>query len=301
MLSMKLISGSSNLPLAQSLAKILKIDLIKVKITKFANDEKQIEILDEVQGENIVLVQSFSQPVDEHIMEFLLLADALERMGARHINVVIPWYGYSLQDKVFKDGEPLSAKVVANLVSTSYVKRVFLLDVHNTSIAGFFSVPTHHLSALSVFTQYAKDNYDLSQTVVASPDFGGLKRAGQLAKSLNIDWVNIDKNRDLKTGKITRMELHGDVKDKTVLVFDDVSVSGGTVAQAAEVLKKAGAKEVHFLVTHGLFVGSAKSKLDTPVIDTVVVTNSIHHAQLPNNVQIIDCAQLFAAQLRGWM
>jgi len=298
---MKLISGSSNLPLAQSLAKLLKVDLVKVEVAKYANDEKRIEVLGSVQGENVILVQSFSQPVDEHIMELLLLADALERMVARHISVVIPWYGYSLQDKVFKEGEPLSAKVVANLVSASYVKRIFLLDVHNTSIAGFFSEPTHHLSALPLFTKYAKDNYDLSQTVVASPDFGGLKRAWQLAESLGVDWVNIDKHRDLKTGEITRMELHGDVRDKTVLVFDDVSISGGTVAQAAEVLKKSGAKKVHFLVTHGLFVGNAKSKLSTHAIDTIVITNSIYHQQLPDNVRVINCAELFATQLKGWM
>ena len=298
---MKLVSGSSNLPLAQKLAKHLEIDLLKVKITKYANDEKHIEILDNVQGENIILLQSFSCPVDEHIMEFLLLADALERMGARHVNVVIPWYGYSLQDKVFKDGEPLSAKVVANLISASYIKRVFLLDVHNTSVTGFFSVPTHHLSALSLFTKYAKDNYNLQQTVVASPDFGGLKRAWQLAKSLDVDLVNIDKHRDLKTGKITRMKLHGNVKNKTILVFDDVIISGGTVIQAAELLKKSGAKEIHFLVTHGLLVGDIKSKLSVPAIDTIVITNSIYHQKLPSNVRVIDCAKLFADQLKGWM
>jgi len=298
---MKLISGSSNLPLAQSLADLLQIELIKIKIDKYVNDEKHIRILDNVHGENITVVQTFSKPVDEHIMEFLLIVDALERMGARNVNVVIPWYGYSLQDKVFETGEPLSAKVVANLVSASYVKRVFLLDVHNTSIAGFFSTPTHHLSALPLFTKYAQDNYDLQQTVVASPDFGGLKRAGQLAKSLNIDWVNIDKQRNLKTGEINKMELHGDVKDKIVLVFDDVCISGGTVVQAAEVLKKAGAKKVHFLVTHGLFADNAKSKLNTPAVDTIVVTNSIDHQQLPSNVQTINCAQLFADQLKNWI
>jgi ribose-phosphate pyrophosphokinase len=298
---MKLISGSSNLPLAKSLASLLKIDLVEVAISKYVNDEKRIRILDNVQGENITLVQSFSNPVDEHIVEFLLIVDALERMGARNVNVVIPWYGYSLQDKVFEEGEPLSAKVVANLVSASYVKRVFLLDVHNTSIAGFFSTPTHHLSALDLFTKYARESYDLQQTVIASPDFGGLKRAGQLAESLDVDWVNIDKQRNFKTGEITRMELHGDVKDKITLVFDDVSISGGTVAQAAEVLKNSGAKEVHFLVTHGLFVGDAKSKLKTPAIDTIVVTNSIHHQQLPTNVRVLDCAKLFADQIKDWM
>src|SRR5690348_3446130 len=148
---MKLISGQSNRPLATSLAHQLSIPLVDIDIETFANGEKKILIKDDVQGENIVLVQSFTQPVDEHIMEFLLIIDALERMGARHINAVIPWLGYSMQDKAFRAGEPLSAKVVANLVSNSYIKRTFLLDTHNTSIVGFFSVPTHHSIALPLF------------------------------------------------------------------------------------------------------------------------------------------------------
>lgn len=294
---MKLISGSSNLPLAQSLVKILEIDLIKVEITKFANDEKRLKIMDQVRGEDIAVVQSFSTPVDEHIMEFLLLVDALERMGAHQVSVIIPWYGYSLQDKVFNDGEPLSAKVVANLISNSYVKRVFLLDVHNTSIAGFFSVPTHHLSALPLFIQYAQDNFDLKNTVVASPDFGGLKRAASLAKSLQLDLVNITKKRNLQTGKIIEMSLQGDVTDKIVLVFDDVSVSGSTVVEAAEILKQAGASEVHFLVTHGLLVGDAKDKLQSSQLDSIVISNSIHHQDLPSKIKVLDCASLLAQQL----
>lgn len=296
---MKLISGSSNLPLAKKIASQLQAKLIKVTVTKFANDEKRLQIMDRVRGEDVVVVQSFSTPVDEHIIEFLLLVDALERMGANQVSVIIPWYGYSLQDKVFNDGEPLSAKVVANLISNSYVKRVFLLDVHNTSIAGFFSVPTHHLSALPLFTQYAQDNFDLKNTVVASPDFGGIKRAASLAKSLQLNLVNIAKKRDLQTGKIVEMALQGDVTDKIVLVFDDVIVSGGTVVEAAEILKQAGASEVHFLVTHGLLVNDAKDKFQSSQLDSIVISNSIHHQDLPAKVKIIDCAQLFTDQLKG--
>lgn len=294
---MKVLSGSSNPALAQKIAAQFDAELIQVDVTKFANDEKRLKILAPVHGEDMVVIQSFSAPVDEHIIELLLLTDALERMGVKQINVIIPWYGYSLQDKVFHDGEPLSAKVIANLVSNSYIHRVFLLDVHNTSIAGFFSVPTHHLSALPLFTDYVKQNFDLKQTIVASPDFGGLKRAAQLAKSLHLDLVNIEKSRNLRTGKIIKMELHGNVKDKVVLVFDDVIVSGGTLIEATETLQKAGAKEIHFLATHGLLVNDSKNKLQNSPLDSVVITNSIHHPKLPAKIKTIDCSELFKDKL----
>lgn len=298
---MKILSGQSNRPLAKSMAKELGIELVEVDIEKFSNGEKRILIKGDVQGENIILIQSFSEPVDEHIVEFLLLVDALDRLGARHINAVIPWMGYSLQDKTFRDGEPLSAKVIANLIASAHIKRAYLLDTHNTSIIGFFSVPTHHLVALPQFVEYTKKNFDLDKSVVASPDFGGLKRAWQFAEALGIDWVNIDKRRDLKTGEIVRMELHGDVTGKTVFVFDDVIVSGGTVIEAAEVLKKAGAAEVHFLATHGLFVNDAVEKLQKSPIDSIITTNSIDHKNLSDKITVLDCAKTFADQLRRWM
>jgi ribose-phosphate pyrophosphokinase len=298
---MKLISGQSNRPLATSIANQLNISMVDVDIENFSNGEKRIWIKDDVQGENIILVQSFSQPVDEHIMELLLMTDALERLGARHVNAVIPWFGYSLQDKAFRPGEPLSAKVVANLVSNAYVKRTFLLDTHNTSIVGFFSVPTHHSIALPLFIDYAKNTFNLENTVVASPDFGGLKRAFTFAEKLGVDWVNIDKRRNPKTNEIVDMELHGDVRGKTVLVYDDVIVSGGTVVEAAEVIKNAGAAQVFFLVTHGLFTGDAFTKLMNDAIDGIVVTNSIHHETVPSKVTVLDCASIFADQIRGWM
>lgn len=290
---MKLISGSSNPALSKNLTQELGLELVGVELSKFANDEKRVRLNGSVQGETVLIVQSFSQPVDEHIMEFLLLTDALERAGAKKVYAIIPWYGYSLQDKVFNDGEPLSAKVVANLISNSYTHRVFLLDVHNPSIAGFFSVPTHHLSALPLFKDYVEENFDLKQAVVASPDFGGLKKAAKLAKILNLDLANIEKNRNLQTGEIIKMELHGQVKNKTILVFDDVIVSGGTVIEATEVLKKAGAKEIHFLATHGLFVNKAKEKLQNSALDSIIITNSIHHPQLPPKIKSLNCAQIF--------
>ncbi|HEX7018043.1 MAG TPA: ribose-phosphate pyrophosphokinase [Patescibacteria group bacterium] len=301
---MKLISGSSNSILAKKLAETLKIEQLNVEISRFSNGEKRVWInadQSKVKGQNIILVQSFTQPVDEHVMEFLLLVDALERLGARHINAIIPWLGYSIQDKVFREGEPLSAKVVANLISNSYIKRTFLLDLHNSSIPGFFSRPTHHLSAINLFAEYSKQKFDTGEVVVTSPDFGGLKRARQFAQLLDVPLSNIDKNRDLKTGEVTAIGLHGDVKDKKVLVFDDFINSGSTVIETDRILKEHGAKSVHFFATHGLFVNNAFETLNKADLDEIIITDSVYHQDLPNYITPLSTAKLFADELSDWM
>ena len=300
---MKLLSGSSCPALSRKLADQLGIEMVAAELSEFANGERRVLIQDGdlVRGQNIVLVQSFSDPVDQHIMEFLLLTDALERLGARHINLVIPWMGYSLQDKVFRQGEPIGAKVVANLVSNSYIKRAFLLDLHNTSIPGFFSIPTHHLSALSNFAQYARDSIDLSQAVVASPDFGGLKRARVFANNLELDLVNVDKHRDLKTGQVTAQGLHGDVDGKIVLLFDDCILSGSTVVESAQLIKDQGAAEVHFFATHGIFTNNALQKLAESAVDKLIITNSIQQPEKIDNLFIQDVSHLFADALKNWL
>lgn len=298
---MKLISGSSNKPLAEKIAKSLGIELVDVELSKFSNDEKQVLINDSLHGENVCLVQSFSNPVDENIIEFLLITDALERMGVRHVSLVLPWMGYSLQDKVFSPGNPISAKVVADLISNSYVKRTFLLELHNTSIPGFFSSPAHHNSAIDLFVNYAKENFDSENLVVVSPDFGGLKRARIFADKLGLELENIDKKRDLKTGEVTPLGISGDVKDKACLIYDDVINTGGTVVETAKYLKKAGATEVHFLVTHGLFAGKGLELMEEKSIDSVVITNSIYHPSLPKKIKVIDCSSLFAKNLKKWL
>jgi len=298
---MKLISGSSNPQLAANIAQQLNIPIIKCKIDQFSNGEKRIWINDKLRGENVALVQSFTHPVDEHIIETLLIIDALERLDVRHINLVIPWMGYSLQDKVFRSGEPISAKVVADLISNAYVKRVLLMDLHNDSIPAFFNIPTNYLSGLDIFTQYIKDNFDLDQTIIASPDFGGLKRARTFAKKLGLDLVNIDKTRDLTTGKVTAVNLHGDVQGKIVVTLDDVIVSGGTVIKAAECLKQNGAKKVIFLSSHGLLTNNAAAKLQDSNIDQVIITNTIAHDQLPAKFEVLDVASVFADNLTKWL
>jgi len=296
---MKIFSGSSNQDLAQKMAEKLGLTMGSVEIGTFANGEKRVWVRESVKGENVILVQSFSRPTDEYIIEFLLLSDALERAGARHINVVIPWLGYSLQDKIFRDGEPIAAKVIANLVSNSYVKRAFLLDLHNSSTPGFFSIPIQHLSAADLFVEYAKKEFDLNNYIVASPDFGGLKRARSFAEKLQLDLINIDKNRDLHSGVIKAMNLNGEVGGKSVLIFDDLINSGSTIISAAEVLKQSGAKQVHFLSTHGMFAKGYDSIVESK-IDSVVVTNSIDQKMNHPKIKVIDASGIFADALLIW-
>jgi ribose-phosphate pyrophosphokinase len=304
---MKIVSGSANPELARSIAAQFNQPLVEVEISQFANGEKRVWIKGDVRGENIVLVQSLCHPTDQHIIELLLLTDALERMGARHINLVMPWMGYSLQDKVFREGEPIAAKVIADLISNSYIKRAFVLDLHNSSTPGFFSISTQHLSGMNLFVDYIKNTLDTSRVIVASPDFGGLKRARNFAKKLDVPLVNIDKHRDLDTGKVRSNDVTGDVSGKIVVVFDDVINSGGTVVSTAELLKERGAEAVYFCSTHGIFANNGAEQIQASVVDQVIVTNSIPKppsGTAPDTfskIHYLDISQLFADALRPWL
>jgi len=258
-------------------------------------------IKDDLQGKNVALVQSFSHPTDQNIIESLLLIDALERMGVRHVNLVMPWMGYSMQDKVFRHGEPIAAKVVANLVSNAYTKRVFVLDLHNSSTPGFFSVPTMQLSAMEMFADHARQTFELDKAVVASPDFGGLKRARMFANLLDLELVNIDKHRNLKTGKVTAVGLHGEVEGKNVLVFDDVIISGSTVMESAQLLKNEGASQVQFFSSHGLFINQALQRFADSAVDRVITTNSVAQPDRPELLTVLDLGPLFTEALQKWV
>lgn len=298
---MKLLAGSSNPDLATALSATLSTPLVSVEISKFANGEKRVRIAEQLAGEDVVIVQSLTEPVDEQIIELLLLIDAVERLGVHDVHLLVPWLGYSLQDKVFLPGEPIAAKVIANLISNSYVRRTYLLDVHNTSIPGFFSVPTVHLSATDLFVADVKERFAGQEVIVASPDFGGLKRARQFAALLECPLVNINKHRDLQTGEVTAVEVHGSVAGKKVIMFDDVIVSGGTVKETAELLKNTGAEEVHFYASHGLFVGQARELIADAPVDSLTITNSIYHAEPLKKVRVLDVSQLFAQAIEGWL
>jgi ribose-phosphate pyrophosphokinase len=306
---MNIISGSSNPQLVESLVAKLRVtdpqaSIIDCQIEKFSNDEKKVWIKDEnkVRGQKVCLLQSFSKPVDENIIETLLLIDALERLGAKEVSLIIPWMGYSLQDKVFREGEAIAAKVIADLISNSFVSRVFLIDLHNPSIPGFFSIPTYHLSAKDLFVEYLKTNNLLQNASVISPDFGGLKRARTFANLLDLPLLNIDKSRDYQTGVVTAHALHGgEISGRNAIVFDDVIVSGGTVAEVASLLKKEGANKVIFIATHGIFCKNGINVVNNSEVDLVITSDSIAHNEKSAKIIQVPLASLFATSLTDWI
>lgn len=294
---MKIVSGSSNPTLAQQIAGQLHTSVIPCEISKFANGESRIRVDAEARGEDILLVQSFSVPVDEHIIETLLIADALERLGARSVQLFVPWFGYSFQDKVFLPGQPLSAKVIARIIESTCIQKVYLLDLHNISIPGFFSIPTYHLTVMDTFVRYVKEHFELSEAVVASPDYGGLKRARSFANELKLELSSVEKHRDLQTGEVTTAKLEGNVREKTVFIFDDAILSGSTTIEVSKILKEHGAKAVHFFATHGVFTGEAPHNLIDSPVDSVIITNSITQESALEKIQILDVSKTLVENL----
>lgn len=270
---MRIFSGSSNLPLAKALATKLNSTVSEIDLSKFPNGEMRVWIKDDVRRENVVLVQSFSGPVDFHIIEFALIADALKRCGARKIIGVIPWLGYSLQDKAFRPGEPIAAKVIADFISRE-VKRHILVNLHSDSITGFFPVPATQVSALETFVRYAKDK-GIENAVVVSPDFGGIKRARVFAHKLNLPLININKERNRMTGEITVHGISTPVKGKTCLVIDDIISTGSTLLETARILRKEGAETIRFFATHALFANGSHKKFAESELDELVVTDTV--------------------------
>ena len=191
--------------------------------------------------------------------------------------------------------------MIADLISNAYVKRVHLLDLHNTSIPGFFAIPTQHHSPMMLFKKYIKENLDIKNAIVVSPDFGGLKRARVFANELKLELANIDKHRDLNTGKVTPMGISGNVAGKICLIYDDIINTGSTVVEVARFLKERKAKEVHFLVTHGIFAQNGLTAMTDESINSVIITDSIAHQELPEKIIVLETADLFAKALKTWM
>lgn len=293
---MILFTGSSNPALAKELAKKAKIPLGKIELTSFPNKEVKVRVKRKVKGQVCFVLQSFSEPPDRNIIEFCLIIDALVRSDVKRVIGIIPWLGYSLQDKAFRSGEPIAARVIANIVSSSGVDRVALLNLHNESIAGFFSIPAICLDSKKLFLDFVKRHKLNQNALVVSPDFGGMKKARAFAKSLKLKQININKERSLKNGRVTIHGISSPVKGKTCLIFDDLISTGGTVIEAAKTLKKEGASKVIFFATHPLLVNEASEKLQQSPVDQVVVTDSV---TIPpekkfKKLKVLSLAPLFA-------
>ncbi|MET0878589.1 MAG: ribose-phosphate pyrophosphokinase, partial [Tardiphaga sp.] len=249
--SIKLVAGNSNPALAQEIASWLQLSLTKASVRRFADMEIFVEIQENVRGSDVFVIQSTSFPVNDHLMELLIVTDALRRASARRITAVIPYFGYARQDRKVGSRSPISAKLVDNLITNAGVHRVMTLDLHAGQIQGFFDIPTDNLFASPVMVRDIKERFDLSKVMVISPDVGGVARARGLANRINTPLAIVDKRRE-RAGESEVMNVIGDVAGYTCILVDDIVDSGGTLVNAAEAILKAGATSVAAYITHGV-------------------------------------------------
>lgn len=268
-------AGNSNPDLAYKIASNLKLPLGKAEIIRFADSECRVKIEEDVEGKTVFIIQSLSNPVDEHLMEFLLMGDAVKRGEPKKMVAVLPYHGYARQDRIHRPGECLSALVVAKMIESVGFDKLVTLELHNESILGFFKIPVVHISGLEIFRVRVKELE--GEVVVITPDAGALKRSQKFAESLDLPLALIEKKRDLERAhKILSMRVVGEVKGKTAIIVDDVIVTGGTLMNAAFLLKEKGVKKVIAAATHADFVGGADKILQDSPLDAVWVTDTIY-------------------------
>ncbi len=295
--SPKIFSGSSNLPLAQSISKKSKIPLGKIDLGIFSDGEIDVWVEDKVNNSDVFILQSNYSGVNENIIELALIADAVKRAGAHKITAVIPYLGYSRKEKQSRPGEPISAKVVADLITSSGVNKVVCLDLHSDAIVGFFNVPVIYLSALEVLANRIKAE-KLSNPIVISPDTGGVKRARNFATYLNAPLAVMEKHRHVdKRDKMEVLSISGEVSGDTAIIIDDVISTGGTIIESAQALKAKGVKKIIACATHGVFAGDGIKKLENSVVDKVFVTDSIDQKVTSPKLEVVSVSGLISEAL----
>lgn len=297
----KIFSGRANIPLAKEICNLLDLPLGKINISPFSDGELYVQVLESVRGCDIFLVQPTCTPVNENIMELLIIIDALKRASAEKINVVMPYFGYGRQDRKAAGREPITAKLVADLLCNSGATRILALDLHATQIMGFFDILVDHLFATPVIVNHIK-SLNLQDIVIVSPDVGGVPRARAFAKKLgDAPIAIIDKRRILeKQNTVEVLNIIGEIKGKTCIVVDDMIDTAGTITQGAELLAKKGAKEVLACATHGILSGPAKARLDKAPLSKVILTNSIPISpeKTPKNLVLLSVAGLLAEAIK---
>jgi ribose-phosphate pyrophosphokinase len=291
---MKLVTGNSNRALAQAIASYIELPLTDCTVKRFADKEVYVEVHENVRGEDVFILQSTSFPANDNLMELLILSDALRRSSARRITAVVPYFGYARQDRRATGRTPISAKLVANLIAEAGVNRVITLDLHAAQIQGFFDIPTDNLYAAPIITRDILDNYKLENTMIVSPDVGGVARARAVAQRIGTDLAIVDKRRP-KAGVSEVMNIIGDVRGQACILIDDIVDSGGTLVNAAEALLKAGAKEVSAYITHGVLSEGASERIGTSMLKELVVTDSIEETEaqrMAGNIRRLAIAPL---------
>ena len=290
----KLFALHSNPELAQDIAKYIGIELSECVINRFADGEIGLNIPDTVRGHQVFIVQSTSTPVNEHYMELLIMIDALKRASASTINVIMPYYGYSRQDRKALSRQPISAKLVADLLTVAGATRVVAMDLHAAQIQGFFNIPIDNFEALPLFVQYFKDE-KVEDLVVVSPDHGGTTRARKFALYFDAPIAIVDKRRP-KPNVAEVMNIIGEVKDKNAIIVDDIIDTAGTITQAAKALRNAGAKKIYVCITHPILSHPAIERINDSPIEKVICTNSIKLADDKKSEKIL---QLSIAKILG--
>ena len=271
---MKVFAGNSNRHLAESICNYLNVPLGRATVKRFADQEIFVEIQENVRGEDVFVIQSTSFPTNDHLMELLIMIDAFRRSSAKRITAVLTYFGYARQDRKPGPRTPISAKLVANLITEAGADRVLTLDLHAGQIQGFFDIPTDNLYAVPILSRDVKEHYDLNNVMVVSPDVGGVVRARSLAKRLDCLLAIVDKRRD-RPGESEVMNVIGDVRGKDCILIDDIVDSGGTLCNAAEALLKNGATSVTAYITHGVLSGGAVTRISSSKLKELVITDSI--------------------------
>src|SRR5438045_2654569 len=271
---MKILTCNSNRPLAEAISAYLGLPLMKASVRRFSDMEVFVEIHENVRGEDVFVIQSTSYPANDHLMELLVTLDALRRSSARRVTAVIPYYGYARQDRKTGSRTPISAKLVANLITGAGADRVMTLDLHAAQIQGFFDIPTDNLYASPVMVRDIRERFDLNRLMVVSPDVGGVVRARGLAKRIDAPLAIIDKRRE-RAGESEVMNVIGEVEGRTCILVDDIVDSGGTLVNAADALLGQGAADVYAYITHGVLSGGAVARITGSRLKELVITDSI--------------------------
>ncbi len=294
---LKIFAGSSNPELAKEIASYMKSDLGRIDLKRFNDGEQYVRFRDNVRGTDLFLIQGSSKPVSENLMELLIMIDAAKRSSAARITAVIPYFGYARQDRKSASREPITAKLVANLIEKAGANRVITLDLHSDQIQGFFDVPLDNLTARLKLMQYIKEK-NLSDLVVVAPDAGSAKSSTKVSKDLGAELAIVNKARP-EAGVAEVMNVIGNVKGKNCVMFDDLIDTAGTICAAADALKKEGCKSVSVCATHGLFSGPALERIEKSGIDFVVVTNSIpENGKRSEKIKLLSVADLLGEAIK---
>ena len=297
---MKILSCNSNVDLAKSISKNLNSQLIKAEVKRFSDMEVFVEVQENVRGEDMFVIQSTSYPANDNLMELLVSLEALRRASARRITAVIPYYGYARQDRKSGPRTPISAKLVANLITKAGADRILTMDLHAGQIQGFFDIPTDNLFAAPVFVKDIEEKYEGKPLVIVSPDVGGVVRARAIARRINANLAIIDKRRE-KAGSSEVMNIIGDVKNHHCIIVDDIIDSGGTICNAAQALIDVGALSVDSYVTHGVLSGSAVTNISNSPLNSLVTTDSIKATEavkMTSNIRQISIAPIIGEAIR---